>query len=255
MMAIDNINNSPGARLKAAYQKRGALFLARKAVCGTLRRLRNASYAFYLKMRPARRFAFRGRSLRYFYHSYNTTWDNERCVEVAIALDAIRSAKEGARILEIGNVLNMYAPFPHDVVDKFERAPGVLNEDVITFSPARPYDLIVSVSTMEHVGWDEEPRRPGDVLRGFENLTRKCLAAGGTLLVTVPVGYNGALDTYLAQGLIGFTTLYFMKHIYPDDVWLEVSKDEAMRTPYGARYRGANAIVVGVFEKSDTQKP
>jgi hypothetical protein len=38
------------------------------------------------------------------------------------------------------------------VLDKYEQAPGVINEDVVSFSPPQKYDLIVSVSTLEHVG-------------------------------------------------------------------------------------------------------
>ena len=43
----------------------------------------------------------------------------------------------------------------HDVLDKYEKGNNVINDDVVSFSTEVKYDLIVSVSTLEHVGWDE----------------------------------------------------------------------------------------------------
>ena len=34
----------------------------------------------------------------------------------------------------------------------------MINQDVVDFKTNEKYDLIVSISTLEHVGWDEEPR-------------------------------------------------------------------------------------------------
>ena len=62
-------------------------------------------------------------------HDYHYTWLNERAVEVALALDLLER-HPGASVLEVGNVLGHYVPFEHTVVDKYEQAPGVLNEDV-----------------------------------------------------------------------------------------------------------------------------
>jgi len=90
------------------------------------------------------------------------------------------------RILEVGNVLAHYYPHQHDVLDKYEQAPGVMNGDVVDFRPGKLYDLIVSISTLEHVGWDEEPRDPLKFLRGVEHLTT-LLAPGGRMLVTLPI--------------------------------------------------------------------
>ena len=49
-------------------------------------------------------------------------------------------------------------------------------EDKLTSLAATDkYDLIVTISTLEHVGWDEEPRDPSKVLRAIENL-KSCYA-------------------------------------------------------------------------------
>src|SRR5215207_4369431 len=99
-----------------------------------------------------------------------TTWRSERAVELPIAWRRVRRT-DATSTLEIGNVLSNYFPVRHLVVDKYERVPGVINEDVVDFSPPGKYDLIVSISTLEHVGWDPpEPRDPLKLLRAVDNL-------------------------------------------------------------------------------------
>ena len=144
-------------------------------------------------------FSFGGEARRYYFHPYSL--NNERAVEVALARDFVRG-KTG-EFLEIGNVLSNYFNFPHDIVDKYEIAPGVINEDVVTFSPAKSYDYIVSVSTLEHVGWDEQPREPGKLARSVNHL-KTLLKNGGQMLVTMPLGYNPHLDEWVSSQHTGF---------------------------------------------------
>lgn len=145
-----------------------------------------------------RTFGYRGERLPYFIHSYSATWNNERIVEIPVAERFLRGRRH-QRGLEVGNVLNHYSPrTAHTVVDKYERAPGVLNVDVIEFRPAERFDWIVSISTIEHVGWDENPREPGKAAKSIEHL-RGLLTAAGRLLVTIPRGYNPELDHYMTS--------------------------------------------------------
>ncbi len=102
-------------------------------------------------------FALDGEVYPYLYHRRHPTWLNERTVEVPIARRMVERHR-GTRILEVGNVLGLYGPREHLVVDKYERAPGVLNVDALDFRDERGYDLIVSVSTIEHIGWDSTLR-------------------------------------------------------------------------------------------------
>src|SRR2546422_127317 len=80
-------------------------------------------------------FIFNGRSYRYFYHVYNKTWKNERGVEIPIFWEIVQT-HQGKRILEVGNVLSHYFHIQHDVVDRYEVAPGVINQDIVVFSPS-----------------------------------------------------------------------------------------------------------------------
>jgi len=64
---------------------------------------------------------------------YNTTWRNERAIEIPVVYDIV--AQETGDILEVGNVLSHYFHINHDVVDKYEKAEGVTNEDIVDYSP------------------------------------------------------------------------------------------------------------------------
>lgn len=195
------------------------------------------------KLRANRGFVLNGRTHKYFYHLYNGTYRTERCVEIPIVLSYLRA---GLATLEVGNVLSHYVDCSHEIVDKYEAAPGVVNEDIVTFSPGRRYDLIVSISTLEHVGWDEHPREEAKVLRAVQNM-KQLLKKGGTMVVTVPVGYNAYLDSVLDRRLLGFDQQFFMKRISKDNKWRETRWEEVKGTQYGAPFICANAIAVCLF--------
>lgn len=201
---------------------------------------------YYARLRPRETFSALGRAYPYFYHLYNITWKTERAVEIAVALDFIER-NAAASVLEVGNVLSWYRPVAHDVLDKYEVADGVINEDVVDFDPGHAYDAIVAVSTLEHVGWDETPRDPPKVLRAVEHL-KQLLAPGGSMLVTVPIGYNPGLDAMLGDGTLHFTRQCFMKR-HARTRWREAPWDEVKDMRYGHPHRGANALMIGIFDE------
>lgn len=192
-------------------------------------------------------FVFGGKRYPYLWHPYMSTWLTERAVEVPVAWDRVRNA-DPASTLEIGNVLSHYFPTRHTVVDKYELAPGLINEDVVSFSPDRTYDLIVSVSTLEHVGWDEKPRDPEKVLRAIDRL-RGLLTDAGELLFTVPKGWHPELDRYLSEGRIPLAERRCLKRISSDGRWAEVDCRELEELRYDAPFPYANGVTVGVVRK------
>ena len=101
-----------------------------------------------------RSFTFQGRELEYFYAHYNVTWCNERCVEVPIGRGYLERFA-GREVLEVGNVLYHYSAAGHTVLDKYERGPGILNADIVDHQPDQPPSLILSLSTFEHIGFDD----------------------------------------------------------------------------------------------------
>jgi hypothetical protein len=203
--------------------------------------------------RPGRGFVWDERRIPYVHHRYNHTWANERAVEVALALDVLeRSA--GSRVLEVGNVMSHYRPSPDlgsggapTVVDKYERAPGVINSDVTELEHGDGYDLILSVSTLEHVGWDEEvidPDKPGRALA----VLKGALAPGGRLWTTLPVGYNPHLDERLRAGEYGFTRLRALRREPYRNVWREVPLDEVWDAEYDRLLYTAHGLIVAEYD-------
>jgi SAM-dependent methyltransferase len=191
-------------------------------------------------------FTFDGREYRLLYHRHGFTWLNERAVEVPIAARAVADAASG-RVLEIGNVLAHYGHGGHTVVDKYERGPGVLNVDALEYAPADPYDLIVSVSTLEHIGWDEVVREPRRAERSVEALATH-LRPGGTLLVTLPVGYNPVLDEAIRAGSVPFSTLRALRRT-GRTAWVEDEPSAVWDVPYDHLVCAASAVVVGTVRR------
>jgi hypothetical protein len=171
---------------------------------------RDVTYSKVLPRVLDTRFVVDGHDYDYLWHPAEETWRSERAVEIPIGLAALAAA-DPRRTLEVGNVLRRYArpPAAHEVIDKYEHAPGVVSADALTFSGG-PYDLIVSISTLEHVGYDEAPRDAGKAARAIANL-RGLLTAGGELLATIPIGYNRDLDDVLRDGSLEARVSYLAR--------------------------------------------
>jgi hypothetical protein len=193
-------------------------------------------------------FTVEGRRYPYFLHAYNRTIRNERCVEVPLVLAQVAEFT-GRRILEVGNVLAHYVEVHHAVVDKYESSPGVLNVDIVDYRPAELFDLIVSISTLEHVGWDEDPADPPKLRATLDNLVGNCLRPGGRLVVTLPLGYNQYLDDALAAGEIRFTTSYWLRRLSRWVNWQQCDFNAVRGARYDAPHPFANALLVGIVEK------
>ncbi|HET7873153.1 MAG TPA: hypothetical protein VFL42_11620 [Terriglobales bacterium] len=212
----------------------------------TLRRvLRKPGYLAQVSaariFRGASEFEFNGSRLRYFHHFYNNTSLNERTIEIPIARHFLRP---GLRTLEIGNVLNHYGAFAHDVVDRYEKYPGIINEDIVSFQ-AQPYDVVIAISTLEHLGWDEAVKDPEKPLRAIEHIRRQLLAPAGTMVITVPHGENPYLDSRIDE--VECNKHYRFQRFARFTGWRQVNRIDPS-TKYGWPYLGANALHVLVFE-------
>ncbi|MBI2691028.1 MAG: hypothetical protein HYX29_03675 [Solirubrobacterales bacterium] len=185
-------------------------------------------------------FEFEGKQLDYFIAPFNQTWDNERCVELAIIEDQL---KDAGLTLEVGNVYAHYKDHDHAVVDKYEVAPGVRNLDVIEIPISEQYDFIFSISTMEHVGWDETPRDPEKFIPGVQKL-QSLLAPGGKLIITLPVGWNEWLDEQFQNDAIEADRIDWFERTARLCSWRNSSREVVAVKEYGAPYSNANGLVV-----------
>jgi SAM-dependent methyltransferase len=191
-------------------------------------------------------FELAGQRYPYRFHPYKLTWLTERAVEVPV-VQVLVDRHSGKRVLEVGNVLSHYRPQSHLVLDKYEHAPGVLNRDVLELHGLGWFDLIVAISTLEHVGWDEHPRDSGKALRAIDAL-RGLLAPGGQLVVTIPAGYHPLLGDALRTGRIPVASLSALRRDPGRERWREVSPEEAWSAPYDFLIYRARAVVFAFIE-------
>jgi SAM-dependent methyltransferase len=184
-------------------------------------------------------FDLAGMKLPYFVHPYNTTWDNERAVEVPVALAFYKG-----KVLEVGRVLPHYIPHStHHVVDKHE--PGAINVDIFDYKPVEKYDTILSISTFEHVGFDDPSPKPGSTpLKAIEH-AKQWLKPNGKMLVTLPLGFNPAMDADLATNLGSvFDKAYCMVR-GEDGYWGQTEGLKIIK--YAAKWPAANSLLIGLI--------
>lgn len=234
-----HLYNSKFGKVRWFVERFGAGELIRKP-------LRTIFAPLIISTLPERTFTFQGKALPYLLHRYNMTWASERCVEVPIARMLVKENREGAT-LEVGNVLSHYGPVTHAVLDKFERGEAVINEDIVTFKPEKKFDLIVSVSTFEHIGYDDEAEgSSAEKILSAVSACKRLLNPKGRLIVTMPIGYNPELDQLLRDNRLESTTEAYLKKYGRLD-WRECSKEEALRCRYKEPFPYANAVVVAEF--------
>lgn len=197
-------------------------------------------------------FRFQQAAYSYFLSPYNFTWENERIIEVPIIWRLVKESKE-KNILEVGNVLSHYFRINHDVVDKYEKTGGVINKDITYFQSNHKYDLIISISTFEHIGFDENPRDSYKILVAIKNI-RNLLTLTGRAIITLPLGYHPELDDLLKEEKIQFDEKYCMKRISRLNSWVEVKWDTVYNPTYDKPFRFANWLFIGVINSRSIKK-
>ncbi len=191
-------------------------------------------------------FTFRNNAHRYAIEKYNTTWRNERKVEIPIVKHYLQMY-DGKNILEVGNVMSHYFPAKHYIVDKFETYKNVINEDILTYDPNVKFDLIVSISTIEHVGWDDTEQNPDKIIQVIDKLI-KLKNKDGKILITAPLGYNPNLDNMLKENMLPFDEIYYLKRISEQGEWVKTEFNKNEVYTYGSPYPCANTIFIGFIE-------
>lgn len=150
---------------------------------------------------------------------------------------------------EVGNVLAHYGVGGHTVVDKYETAGGVHNVAVLDYHDDRGFDLIVSISTLEHTGFEEEvdePAKPGRVARH----PARMLAPGGRAVLTFPGVQpgSGRADRRAART---FGTMRGPRRISADNRSTDCTVEDVRGARYGAPYLNANTLVVAMIPAAE----
>lgn len=193
-------------------------------------------------MKHDRFFLFNGNQYEYVDRFYNFTSLNERRVELPIMQYELAKRADG-NVLEVGNVLSHYMPIRHHVIDKYEKTSlaGFENADAVTYKSKLKYDLIVSISTMEHVGWDESPREPGRVAVALRNLTG-LLTPRGKMICSFPMGYNKWLDDLVLNRKMQFDKIRYLQRVSWRNEWVEVDSPIESSMRFGYPYPFANIL-------------
>ena len=230
-------------------------------------------------------FIYRGKHLPYNRIGYNNT--GERAIEIPIALNFLATLEKKDNILEVGNTLSHYENSlseyigirPRRIVDKFEVALGVDNVDFMDIPSEEKYDVIVSVSTVEHIGQGIEPSSQAygeqiqirDMEAPLKAIAKiyDLLAIGGKALITVPFGklIDGGwyiqfdrlyLETLITKYQIppaAISTVFLrildmeVPNSNPREIWIEEQTENLQNVEYNYPYPCANAIALIELKK------
>jgi hypothetical protein len=209
-----------------------------------LQRLEEQLQAVRISALAERCFVLDGDSLAYHVAPGTRTWDNERAVELPVIWRELQRRGRSEGVLEVGNVLSHYFEIAHPVLDKYERDRHVTwNDDVVAFQPSFAPELILSISTLEHVGYSESPRDLGKFRAAIDALTG-WLAPGGRLLFTVPLGYNPAVREYLDAPHVERTAVRCLRRATLDNLWVQADYADVREVRYDRPFRCANAVAL-----------
>ena len=166
----------------------------------------------------------------------------ERAVEIPIVMGEISS---GMRVLEVGNVLHGHCDVRHDVIDKYEKSPGVLNCDIVDYKRDEKYDIVVSISTLEHVGFDECVKDADKCLQAVKSM-KSLIKPDGKIIITVPLGYNLCLDHHISKGRIPCSELTVMHRVGKYE-WVQEGFIRNKKYTFGKPFEYGNYIAIMVF--------
>jgi hypothetical protein len=210
-----------------------------------------------IKFAKAKTFTYNDIELNYFYHSYNNHRLTDRSVEIPI----IRHYwNKSFRILEIGNVTNHYYTYfsktpnflDKTVVDKYEKAAGVYNKDIIEYNTNLQFDFIYSISTFEHIT---------NCLDAIKHVYNKLLIINGRLIITAPMEYSKAFDDIILYRDLSIllpdskVTTYIFKRIN-EIKWKQLVTKMTFKSGinYDSKFKGTKYLIILEISKKASYK-
>ncbi len=198
-----------------------------------------------------RYFYFRSTKLKYRIF-LRIPFIGERVIEIPLGIYFVSHGDIPSvnTFLEVGNVLSHYYDYEHVTVDKYEHEKNVMNIDIVDYNPLNKFSRILSISTIEHIGLDEEIKEYGKAEKAIIKLL-SLLTDNGKLLITVPIGSNPEIDEIVKNNKYNFQ-IYFMKRINWFNTWVETTMEDAFKYKYGELYPAANSLAILLYSKEIT---
>lgn len=187
-------------------------------------------------------------SISYLDHPYNSTWSNERCIEIPFFQSLLASLPKGSKILEVGHTLTHYVPSNHQIIDKYEPGLGVQNVDILEYQDSTRFDLIFAISTIEHIGVHEEDTRANKVVFALKHM-RSLLTTTGSLWVSFPAGVNPDLDRVMRNRELPWKECYFFRRDRWNR-WSQSNLKEYLSAQYNTPFPHANTLCIAKMTNS-----
>jgi len=143
----------------------------------------------------------------YFFDPINSI-DNERILELRLALDYYQELFEKGRksnIVEVGNVLGFYGHIEHFCIDKFATIPDISPAGEVHNIDAIDYNYhgkdVISISTIEHIGLDDYGNKEAN--DGLDAITalNKIKEESDSYFITFGTNHNKTLDKYIVDNI------------------------------------------------------
>jgi len=181
--------------------------------------------------------------------------DSDRTIEIPLIWDEVIKYKP-EEVLEVGNVLGYYIDRKHDVVDLLEKGDDIITADIRTYKDEKKYKLIVSITTLEHVGDGKDGHDIDElgIINAINNML-ELLEAGGRIIFTVPVGHNPYMDNLFKEQKIVCDNIYAYKRIDALNNWLRLPYDDIKNSELYVPYWGtANAsLLCEIYKKGNSR--
>ena len=134
-------------------------------------------------------------------NSYNAAATNERTIEIPLGFYFKDYFKND--IIEIGAVTPYYHNCQHEVYDLYDSYKKCIRKDFSTCDDFYKNKNILSISTVEHIGFDnysnQHGKYPVERWDGGFIILQKIISSCNNYLLTIPIGYNPVLDHKILQ--------------------------------------------------------
>jgi hypothetical protein len=212
-------------------------------------------------------FEFEGRTLEYFFHSYNNWRVTERAIEIPIVRSFVSSGAY-RNVLEVGNVSKHYYDQFRSilplltVVDRFEVGYDVINKNIGDYEVDEPFDLVFSISTFEHMDGDRgrnptyvpgQSRLVSAAADNIHHVVDRLLAPGGKFILTAPLGYTPEWDaTFWSTDLQSMPVRQIRRYLMvkqSEITWKQADPEAGRSAKHGEPHPGVNYLSIVEFTK------